>query len=339
LLRDLRHQEAEELLLRCIEIWQDNDIGATVEATMKLALAYRGQGRLKSAEELLVVLARTRTDLDPKLPRILAHLAGVYKEQNRLDAAGVIYQTLANRLISNMEVDNRLLEILNNFATVLFSQREFAQARELQEFVSKKATEHLGETHPLTINSNACLAKVYLQLEMYTEAVRLQELSLTHYQSIFEETHERVLTEMGALARVYIHHGKVQAGRELIETCLERSERVFPSNHEFIFQSKSILAEAYLQAARLEESEQSRKALIRNALQLWQECLKFTEVAFGESHPDTLRMLTSIIHCHDELDEIETARDLGELYFHRRYEILTNPESIAAWFNQHRATG
>jgi len=335
LFRDCQYAEADKLLQNVVEASDNHQV--VLRATMLLSGIDRAKGEFDSAIVRLTELLNNRTDRSEESFELRLQIAGLYKEQNRLDEAKQVYASVLSEVASCSDTALvRLgLEAVNGVATVLYIERDYEAAEKLQECVSHDAAELLGEDDAFTLVSNGNLAKVYNQLGMYANALPLQERSLKYRISTFGLHHPIVLIEMSVVGSLYVKTGNVHDGEKILRNVLKNSTIRFGQHHHQVFNCKSFLAQACSMRAQLEESEELKLALLREASTLWEECFEFTNRHLGRSHPDTLLMLRSLICCCEQLGETEKGEALAGEYFGRSYEILTGP-ALANWIQGQR---
>ncbi|MBA3612786.1 MAG: tetratricopeptide repeat protein [Nitrospirales bacterium] len=184
-------------------------------------------------EALLMVLQ----DLAPKqhsptvvrlrlLLGILHSAQGLYGRAREQEEEAVFY---ARTNLGEEHPDT--LTSMNNLASTLSHQGEYAGAVALQRTVLERRQRILGEEHPSTLTSMNNLALTLSDQGEYAGAVALQRLVLDLRQRQLGVDHPDTLTAMGILALTLFRQGEYVEARTLQISVLERTQRILGEEH------------------------------------------------------------------------------------------------------------
>jgi tetratricopeptide (TPR) repeat protein len=258
------------------------------------------------------------------------------------------------------------LSALHDFAKLLYTQGNAAQALSLFEECLKKRITILGHTHPDTLTTMNSYATVLYSQGRYVEAVKVYEHCLEKRVEICGENHPDTVTTLNDLACVYYSQGNLQKALPMYEACLERNENVFGVNHPYTFATLNNLANVYLQQGELEKGCKlmeechakcssvlgdmhpstllSTSALagiymmqgkLHKALPLYVQSVEKSKVLLGDEHPDVLTMVNNLASLYYSQGKYTEARPLYEVCLQKRRSLLgdTHPLTLATMSN------
>ena len=122
--------------------------------------------------------------------------------------------------------DLSTLRIMSALALTNYAQGRYADATMIQEEVSEKRRQILGNEHPDTLAAMYALALTYQAQWRSADAAKIQEEVLEKYKKILGEEHSDTLASMYALALTYQAQGRNMDAAKIQEEVLEKSRRI-----------------------------------------------------------------------------------------------------------------
>jgi len=144
-------------------------------------------------------------------------------------------------------------------------------------------TEIHGARHPLTLESDFELAKIYRRQRRFEEAGVLLDSTLEGYRETFGQEHLSTLVVVHELARVESRLGKVDSALEHLRTVLGARERILGETHPDTISSIQSLAILLSWTNQHEEAEP-----------LYSRAVELTSRVLGEDHPETLQAMGNL---------------------------------------------
>jgi len=173
----------------------------------------------------------------------------------------------------------------------------YEQAEPLARRALTIRRDHLGETHPETLDATANLAWLYYRWGRYDDAEPLMLRALEGQRRVLGEDHDDTLHTSHDLAALYRAQSRYDEAESLHLETVEARRRTLGEDHPNTLASLHNLATLYRDQGRFAEAE---RLLIR--------ILEIQKRALGDDHPATLNsMHTLAVVCDDQAryDEAE----------------------------------
>ncbi|KAM0710568.1 hypothetical protein Q7P35_002239 [Cladosporium inversicolor] len=219
------------------------DASAITEAQYLLGIAYRANGQITKAVEMLEHVVKVREKLAENHPSRLASqhaLAGAYQDDGQITKAVEMLEHV-------VKVEEKLAE---DHPSRLASQHELALAYRANGQITKavetlehvvKVKEKLAEDHPSRLASQHALALAYRANGQITEAVETLEHVVKVREKLAED-HPSRLASQHALAGAYLADGQIMEAVELLKPVVVIKKRKFRANHPSRIVSEDLLA-------------------------------------------------------------------------------------------------
>jgi len=216
------HAEAEKALrraIRILEIAPTRDDPVIQIFQLRLAEVYLDAGRHKEAKALFVELQRIWEQTRPQsaeLAMALDHLAWIQVLGRNFAAAESLLQRSIRLLEGGTDMGAlRMGDILNDYASLLFSMKRYAEAASYGERV--QALFHGGdmENNPTLINTWTLLGAAYANTGRVQEGERYVRRAISASQSIYGEDSRRAGRLMAVAAVVLQRCGQLAEAKSL----------------------------------------------------------------------------------------------------------------------------
>jgi len=208
----------------------------TLSSMANLASTYCNLGRWKEAEELEIIVMKTRKrELGEEHPQtliIMANLASTYWNQGRWKEAEELdmkVMKIRKRVLS--ELHPHTLTSMANLASIYWKQGRWKEAEELEVRVLETRRRVLGEEHPHTLIIMANLASTYHSQERWKDAEKLETRVLETRQRVLGEEHPNTLSSMNNLAVVWKAQGRNAKAVNLMEQCTLLRSQILGVDH------------------------------------------------------------------------------------------------------------
>ncbi|KAJ6583578.1 hypothetical protein DFH09DRAFT_978574 [Mycena vulgaris] len=197
-------------------------------------------------------------------------------------------------------------------------------AEELQESVSNKYSEILGDDDTATLRSMRQLTSTYAKRGKYRRAEELQTVILNKNICLLGDDHPETIRCMSELTWTCIQLGEFQRAKELGMKAFKKCTTILGEDHPTTISGMSNLAVAY---RKLGEWQHSKELGIR--------ALEKSIKNHGEDHPNTLLCMSTLAWTYTELGELQLSKELGNRTLEKRMEILgqDHPDTLASMAN------
>jgi len=250
----------------------------------RLAMAYRGEGKLADAERIWTdLLDYQRSALGQPHPDTLQSmhsLAALYRSQGKSKEAIPLYETALQLRRRVLGADHP--ETLRTSSNLAYAYLFVGKAKEglaLQEDTLERRRRTLGPEHPDTMVSMSNLGLAYEHTRRLAEARRILEDTYQMQRRILGEAHTSVLSTALNLGRVlWAQSGPAEAA-VLIQQAVEIAKAHGQEKDPLTLTMMNNLGLYHIEAQRLEPAVE----VLDRALPLAREVL-------GADHPDSLRL-------------------------------------------------
>ncbi|HET7079207.1 MAG TPA: tetratricopeptide repeat protein [Chloroflexia bacterium] len=282
-----------------------------------------GSARL---HRLLAAYARSRAP-DPgadaaALERALTAAAYQLLRAGNLQAAQVYLPHLRAATTAAMpRTDLPAATLLNNLASLLRAQGDYAAARPLYERALVIAEQTLGPTHPDTAGSLTNLASLLQAQGDYAAARPLHERALAIAEQTLGPTHPDTATSLNYLAGLLYGMGDYAGARPLYERALAIAEQTLGPSHPATVSSLDNLANLL---SALDDYGGARPLLER--------ALAIREQTLGPAHLQTAQSLNNLASLLYAQGDYAAARPLYERVLAIREQTLgpTHPDTATS---------
>jgi serine/threonine protein kinase/tetratricopeptide (TPR) repeat protein len=235
----------------------------------------------KAAETEAVLTFLEQRVLAAELPRGLAGLGrGVTLRQAVEAALPFVEKSFTNQPL----IEARLRLTLGQSFWYLGEAQRAAEQNEAARSIYLR---QLGPGHPDTLRSMHNLARSYLDLARYADALKLCEETLAVQQVKLGRDHPDTLRTMSMLANCDAALCRRRDALRLREETLALRQARLGPDHPDTLQSRASLASSYNVLGRHAE-----------ALKLCEETLALQKARLGPDHPDTLRSMNGLAATH-----------------------------------------
>ncbi|KAF4772744.1 putative phosphorylase superfamily protein [Colletotrichum scovillei] len=246
------------------------------------ASAYRGDGRVKDAIDLLENVVEVRkTTLDEGHPRRLAtegELAEVYRVDGRVnEAIELLEHVVKVRKTTLDEGHPDRLASQGALADAYLADGRVKDAIELLEYVVEMHRKTLDEGHYHRLTSQHSLAMAYQADGRVKDATKLLEHVVEIEETTLDKGHHNRLASQGALADAYLADGRVKDAIELLEYVVEMHRKTLDEGHYYRLTSQHSLAMAYQADGR-----------VKDATKLLEHVVEIEETTLDKGHPARL---------------------------------------------------
>jgi tetratricopeptide (TPR) repeat protein len=285
------YSEAEPLLLRSLEIWEQQ-LGAlhpdVAVSLNNLAELYKEQGKYNEAEPLylrsLAIYEQQLGAQHPDVAMSLGNLASLYANQGKYSEAEPLY--LRSLAIYEQQLGAQHPDVarsLNNLASLYENQGKYSEAEPLYLRSLAIWEQQLGAQHPAVARSLNNLASLYKKQGKYSEAEPLYLRSLAIREQQLGAQHPDVASSLNNLAVLYKEQGKYSEAEPLYLRSLAIREQQLGALHPAVASSLNNLSRIYYETQRNTEALQA----IQRAVEIFQQAL-------GIEHPDTQNALGAL---------------------------------------------
>lgn len=295
-----------------------------------LAGLYHDLGRLDDAEREVrhaVTLAAGQAEANADLHRSArTNLADVLISRNQMDEADTLLAALHAEYTRDAAPDvHRLLSIANLRGNILHDRGEYEHARQVHQDVLDRARKHLGESHPLALNTASRLA-IDLQMQgRHDEALPLLRQVEQRRRETLGERHVLTLKAAHDLAVLLRHRGELDAAMALLEPTLTARREVLGAAHPETLITANETATVLQGLKRHDEAEALFREVLEQRLRtlgeghhftrnsmsnlgllytvqgkvdqaapLYERALALEVAQVGENHPDTISLIHNI---------------------------------------------
>ena len=301
----------------------------TLCAKQHLAAAYRHQGQLKSAEQLLQQVLKAREHLlgtdHPDTLSALDNLALTYRNLGRLHEATALHRMViaSSSRVLGAEHPATLVSC-HNLAYTYRVSGQLSDAIELYESTLASRRKVLGAEHRDTLDSQSCLASAYRQTGRIDDAIELDRRTIAAMNKVAGADHPRAITARNDLALAYRAAGRLAQAVELHKECADDFERVLGADHPLTLSCKNDLAFAY-------HSQGHYQA----AVELREDLLPRYERELGPDQLDTLTCQHDLAWSYRMLGRVTDAADLHARTHAERRRILGSEHPATLSSHEH----
>ncbi|MET3125521.1 tetratricopeptide (TPR) repeat protein [Arcicella rosea] len=243
----------------------------------------------------------------PENASLIYNLTIKLARAHRFNADYVKSKTLYEQLLSvlvkqnNPDLENVIIHIQNDLATLLQELGELNEAKTLLEKILRFDERRFGLEHPNTIITYSNLASTYKDLGDLEKAKTLSKKVLSLAEKHFGKNHSTTAIANSNLALVIKDLGDIQEAKKLLKRTLFSNEINFGKSHVNTAVSYSNLALVHIDLKEYEEA----KILLNKALAI-------NEKNFGVVHPSTAICYANLATVYANLGDYKTAKDLFE---------------------------
>ena len=223
---------------------------------------------------------------------------------------------LDHEILSSTEVAVAKAHLLYNIAGFVLEQGKWNQAEKLLLLAISIEKNVLGEEHPRTLVSIACLALIYWKQGRWKEAEELELQVVEKRKWVLGEKHPDTLTSISNLASTYQDQGRLEESEELQLQVLEKRKMVLGEEHLDTLNSISNLVSTYRDQERLQEAEELEVRVIQTKRRV-----------LGVEHPDTLSSISNLASIYRDQDRLEEAEDLEVRVLETKKRVLGEDHS------------
>ncbi|HET8843453.1 MAG TPA: FxSxx-COOH system tetratricopeptide repeat protein [Ktedonobacteraceae bacterium] len=301
-----RNEEASPLLERAVAF---SERQGSTHLSLTYCLTKQGellwfQGKHLQAEQVLYrALAIGELHLGPfheHIIIILGDLASVLRDQEKYDAADVLYQQVWNLLEKRWGPEHlEIAELCDNRAILYWNQGKDEQAEVLYRQALNIQEKQLGSNHPrvaITLNN---LATLYREQGNYEKAEPLYQRALRIREEQLGMVHPGVATSLRGLALVWRKQGRYKEAEPLYQRALLIREETQGSEHPSTVLARNDLTSLYGDLGRYEEAES-----------VYQRALSSQEEEHGPEYPGLASLLVSFGNLYRNQKKYQEAESL-----------------------------
>jgi len=300
-----RYDEAEQMLLRAVEICETNpgqDDSALAGYQHNLAVLYERQGRYDEAKPLFdSALAIREAMFGPDHE----HVAETVNSLGILWMHRGDFRAAEELMRRGLQIRSRLFvgdhplvaESLNNLGTVLVEQGHYDEAEEVHLRALTMRKKVLGPDHPRVAATLNNLAIIYDVIGRHDDAESSYLQALEIWKEALGTDHPRVAMALNNLGCVYTAQERFSEAESVLHQAHEIWLRALGPDHPYIAESVHNLANVYRDQGRLAEAEP-----------LYHDALQGREKTFGSTHTEYARCLSDLAALYllqGRLDEAE----------------------------------
>ncbi|KAJ6002315.1 Tetratricopeptide-like helical [Penicillium canescens] len=312
LLGDGRYNEAKILLVKCLEVRQNNlgpEHPDTLASVHHLGSLLDRQGKYEDAE------AMHRRALDGREKALglecrdtltsVSHLGLVLERQGKYEEAEAMHRRSLERREKALGLEHPdTLTSVSQLGSVLGQQGKYGEAEAMHRRAIESYEKTLKLEHPYILTIVTNLGSVLERQGKYEEAEAMHRRALEGYEKALGLEHPYTLISVSQLGSVLGQQGKYEEAEAMCRRDLQGSEKVLGPEHPDTLISVSHLGSVLQRRGKYEEAE----AMHRRALEGY-------EKALGLEHPFTLisvSHLGSVLQRRGKYEEAEAMhrRDL-----------------------------
>jgi serine/threonine protein kinase len=175
-----------------------------------------------------------------------------------------------------------VLTAQNNLAMAFQQAGQAPKAIPLLQQNLKRRMETLGGRHPETLSAMNNLALVYQDVGRLTDALPMFEQTYERRREVLGGRHHDTLTALHNLACACQNAGELRRAETLFNKCLSELQNT-PQDQELGLWVREALAMNYL-----------LRGAAREAVNLYEDCLKIRRAEYGDDHPLTLATMGNL---------------------------------------------
>lgn len=244
--------------------------------------------------------------------RLEQALAEIYQEWGDYDQAEAVAAQADTRLQEVFEeVDTPRMETGLVQASVLLSQREVEEAKQLIESVLETANEELESHHPLILRYQYQLANAYRLTGETEEGIALIEEVVDGYGEVLGHDDEKTLRAQNLQATLLEDAGRVEEAVAILEEVIETGREALGATHP-----DRIAAMQNLAGYRYRNEEYEA------ALELQQQVVDGHREQYGEMHPDPLQAQSNLALLYQGMGRLEEAEEKQQQAYQAERRLL-----------------
>ncbi|RKL32598.1 hypothetical protein BFJ72_g10541 [Fusarium proliferatum] len=287
----------------------------------ELAFAYRRDGQMKQAIELLEYVVAMRADLAENSPSRLTsqhELASAYTSNGQTKQAIELLEHVVEMRADLAENNPDRLASLYQLALAYHSNGQIKEAIELLEHVVAIEADS-AENNPKRLASQHELASAYTSNGRIKEAIKLLKHIIAVQADILVEDHPDQLTSKYSLGVVYQDNGQTKEAIELLEHVVTM-ETDLAENNPSRLASENSLGVAYLENGQTKE-----------AIELLEHVVTVQAHTLAEDHPDRLASEHSLGVVYQDNGQTKEAIELLEHVVAMETDLAeNNPSRLAS---------
>ncbi len=247
---------------------------------------------------------RTRPENSEKdIAFISLVLADILYHASLYEQAEYFYR-LALDICQNGPLQNevlRILNILDNYASLLHNTNRFNEAESLTRRALKMCEETFGVSHPKVAQELSHLAVIFYKTNRLAEAEVILRRALRIKEENYGEDDPLLATDLNNLAMLLKDTNRMTEAEPLLKKALQIDEKTYGKDHPLVAQTILCLANLLACTDRKSEAE----VLIRRALKILEDHL-------GKSHPWVANALNELAMLLKDTGRMEEALPLAE---------------------------
>lgn len=225
-------------------------------------------------------------DAEPVIQAELYHtLGGLYQQLGSLSRADSLLQRALDArraLAPDAHADADVAESLVALGALRIHQARLAEA---EQYISQGlgvARSQLPPSHPIVLEAEASLGRVFQEKGEYDRAIPLLEAVVARTEEAVPGT-PALSRAMGELANTHFYAGNYESADSLNRVILKMDRRIFGANHPNIADDLINLGAVQFQWGKYREAEA-----------FYREALSIMEAYHGPEHPETASNLTLV---------------------------------------------
>lgn len=195
----------------------------------------------------------------------------------------------------------RMLNILDNFASLLHNTNRFNEAESLMRRAVKMCEERFGISHPKVAEELSHLAVIFYKTNRLAEAEVILRRALKIKEEFYGENDALLATDLNNLAMLLKDTNRISEAEPLLRRALEIDEKTYGKEHPLV--AGTLLCFANLLACTNRKSEAEN--LMRRALKIYEDHL-------GRSHPWVANALNELAMLLKDTNRSREALPLAE---------------------------
>ncbi|KAJ5987943.1 hypothetical protein N7481_003153 [Penicillium waksmanii] len=265
---------------------------------------YRGQGRLKEAEEMYqraLVGKEKALGLDyMSILHTVNNLGNLYCDQGKFKEAEEMYQrALAGKEKALGPDHTSTLDTVNNFGNLYRDQGKLKEAEEMYQRALAGKEKALGPDHTSTLDTVNNLGNLYRDQGQFREAEEMYQRALAGYEKTLGPDHTSTLNTVHNLGTLYRDQGKFKEAEEMYQRALAGKVKTLGPDLTSTLITVNDLGSLYRDQGKLKEAEE-----------MYQRALAGKEKALGPDHTSTLNTVHNLGTLYKDRGKFKEAKEM-----------------------------
>ncbi|KUJ08139.1 TPR-like protein, partial [Mollisia scopiformis] len=287
----------------------------TVSTRVALCSVLRMKGRFQEAEAMctksLETLEHKYGKGHPVTLAALSRLAEIRSDQDKQDKASELLRRAIT--ISDSATGKDSLETVYLLSMLAKTTTNAEELQELRIRLSNSETRRIELSKKATVYDENQRAISLVSQRQWKEALDILNKLMPLSKTLFGPEDETTLTILGNVAVCHTGLGSLSWAKETIESILRTLEKNTANNSAAILNQKANLASVLMRMGKLEEARSLNESI-----------LTIMKTKYGETHPDTLRIINNLAAVNSKQDDTQQEAHALE------YQLAQAMEKLAA---------